>query len=68
MEKEKQGCDYCSKMENNKTIGKQDYGQGINVSINMLGELCTIAKRGNWEYQRLYKINYCPMCGRKLGE
>ena len=56
-------CEYCSKEKRieeteNDNIYFSIYGRFLRV----IGKVFTI------NFGRVVKINYCPMCGRKLGE
>ena len=52
-------CEYCKEdME-----GKQIEGEGI---IETLVDECFLYVWCECGYRRIFEINYCPICGRKL--
>lgn len=56
-------CNYCEK---EKRI--EEY-KGDNVHFEIYGKhLRVIGKMFSFNFGRDFLINYCPMCGRKLGE
>lgn len=59
-------CEYCDLKSNRKLIDEVDlFGKKFDVRI-LKGH---ILLRGIMNmFRATVKINYCPMCGRKLGE
>lgn len=66
-------CQYCEKKANNKKIkdidnDKKDFAQVVFLrEPNLYIELDAVDNDG-YKACDFFKINYCPMCGRKLVE
>lgn len=56
-------CQYC---ENKKKLEERE---NDNIYFEIYGKnLRVIGKLFSFNFGRIVLINYCPMCGRKLGE
>lgn len=73
---EQEICHYCNATPHNNTsnIGQQVFNDKT-ISIVKLNPFntsllststCNIPDKGSNDYQVTVKINFCPMCGRKL--
>lgn len=66
-------CDYCGRKALNKSIVDVDNDEEDKITIRFLSEpmlnveLDAIDSDG-YKANDFFKINYCPMCGRKLGD
>ena len=66
-------CEYCNKRVNNKKIKDVDNDKEDGIHITFLDkpylnvELEATDKDG-YKAEDFFRINYCPMCGRKLKE
>ena len=65
-------CEYCNKKVRNKKIKDIDNDKEDGMFVVLLSEpfanveLNAIDEDG-YKASDFFKINYCPMCGRKLG-
>ena len=67
-------CEYCNKKVRNKIIKDIDNDNEDKLQIVFLHNLywLDVELEGEdpdgYKPEDFFKINYCPMCGRKLGE
>lgn len=68
-------CDFCETLRNINMMGHKIYknmafdGGEIYISDHGLGDYWLIADNSGDEYAEVVtKIEFCPKCGRKLGE
>lgn len=66
-------CEYCKKIINNKRILDIDNDKETYIEIDwqkVLGYMLYVEIEGQdndgYKPSQFFKINYCPMCGRKL--
>ena len=61
-------CEYCSGEESFMNIIVENLFKEENVFFIIIGNYIYLATEdGNINRKTRRKINYCPMCGRKLG-
>ena len=59
-------CEYCNKGKSICKDNRQELGIELHSGISKIVAY-GLNKQG-WDISVDCKINYCPMCGRKLGE
>lgn len=59
-----QTCNFCSLDEDERLYYEDDYGRVIDVGIGLYQELVV----STHIIEADFKINYCPMCGKRLVE
>ena len=64
-------CEYCGDKKELVDFNDGDWRFGGSPEIKIIGSCLDVnydAYSGDSSFEREYKINYCPMCGRKLSE
>lgn len=69
-------CEYCGKIINNQKILDIDNEEETHMEIinqkNLGGYMLYVEIEGQdndgYKPSQFFQINYCPMCGRKLGK
>lgn len=63
-------CEYCEKGNGFKALNDTVDYSGLEISINNKGMLRTRAYmfKKNFQTQDIVNINYCPMCGKRVGD
>ena len=66
-------CKYCNKIINNELINdidndKDDTAEIVFLKTPMLNIKLEEEDPDGYKPEDFFPINYCPMCGRKLGE
>ena len=66
-------CEYCNKKVNNKKIKDVDNDKEDGIHVTFLDEPylnveLEATDEDGYKAEDFFRINYCPMCGRKLGD